>query len=238
MNHIKSLTSMMILLFSVLGFSQTSFAQATGAAGGAGGPRVYGDIKLTSDYVEKGLTQTDKNPAVIAGFGYWFGSQGRIGVQASNVKYQTFDSTMRADVFGEYKFMFTQNADLKLKTVYSQYSPAAGRNNLMTGLDQNLFTYHFLFEHDDNFEGSKTRRDWFAFHKDWDLGPGYFLSVTIGYSMLQETGLKNYFDTRIGAGLTSGNFFAGVYHCYNSQSSQFQNGQGDMAFLVEAGVKF
>jgi uncharacterized protein (TIGR02001 family) len=212
----------------------TVFAQQSAGSG----PRLYGDIKLTTDYVEKGLTQTDKNPSVIAGFGYWFGPQGRIGVQASNVEYEAFDSTMRADVFGEYKFLFTPNADLKLKTSYSQYSPAAGRNNLLTGLDQNLSTYHFLFEHDDNFEGTKTRRDWVAFHKDWNLDTSYLFSVTVGYSMLQKTGLKNYIDTRIGASYASTNFFAGIYHCYNSKASQFTDGQGDMAFLIEGGVKF
>jgi len=206
--------------------------------GGGSSPRLYGDIKLTSNYIEKGLTQTDKNPAVIAGFGYWFGPQGRIGVQASNVKYQAYDSTMRADVFGEYKFIFTPNADLKLKTNYSQYSPAAGRNNLLTGLDQNLFTYHFLFEHDDNFEGTKSRRDWVAFHKDWNLATSYLFSVTVGYSMLQQSSLNNYIDTRVGLSFISNNFFAGIFHCYNSQSSQFAYGQGDMAFLIEAGVKF
>jgi uncharacterized protein (TIGR02001 family) len=203
-----------------------------------GGSRVYGDIALTSNYVEKGLTQTDKNPAVLAGFGYWFGNQGRIGVQASNVKYQNFDSTVRADVFGEYKFIFTANADLKLKTSYSQYSPAAGRNNLLTGLDQNFFSYHFLLEHDDNFEGTKSRRDWLAFHKDWNLAAPYMVSVTVGYSMLQQAGLKNYFDTRVGISYVGSKFFAGLFHCYNSQASQFPNGQGDMAFLIELGVHF
>lgn len=219
-------------VFTLLSFS--AFAQTTGQSAG---PRVYGDIDIASDYNEKGLTQTDHNPAVIAGFGYWFGQSGRIGVQASNVKYKNFDSTVRGDGFAEYKFFFSQAADLKIKTAYSYYSPTAGRNNLLTGLDLNLFTYHFLYEHDDNFEGTKTRRDWVAFHKDWNFSTNFQFNLTVGYSMLQDSTLKNYFDTRVGVSYVSGNFVAGVYNCYNSKASQF-NGQGDMAFILQAGVRF
>jgi uncharacterized protein (TIGR02001 family) len=225
------------LIFAFFTFlSASAFAQAP--ASQPLGPRIYGDITITSDYNEKGLTQTDHNPAVIAGFGYWFGQAGRIGVQAGNVKYQDFDSTVRGDLFAEYKFFFSQNADLKVKTSYSYYSPSAGRNNLLTGLDLNLFTYHFLYEHDDNFEGTKTRRDWLAFHKDFALGTSFQFNLTVGYSMVQSSTLQNFYDTRDGVSYLSGNFYAGLFNCYNSKSSQFPHGEGDMAFIVEAGVRF
>jgi uncharacterized protein (TIGR02001 family) len=212
-------------------------ALARAQTSGPTGPRVYGDILLASDYNDKGLTQTDHNPAIIAGFGYWFGQQGRIGVQASNAKYKNFDSNLRSDLFAEYKFFFSQNTDLKIKTSYSYYSPSDGRNNLLTGLDQNIFSYHFLYEHDDNFEGTKSRRDWVAFHKDWSLATTFQFNFTVGYSMLQDSALKNYIDTRVGVSYVGNNFVAGIFNCYNSQASQF-DGQGDMAFVLQAGVKF
>lgn len=213
------------------GCVKKTFAQTTG------GPRMYGDISIVSDYVEKGLTQSDHQPALHAGMGYWFGPQGRIGFWASNVKYDSDDATVRMQGFAEYKFVFTPNSDLKIRNDFIRYFGSGQRDNILLSLDQNFFGYHVLFERDDNFEGTKTDRNWFGFQKDWPMWGVYQLNVIAGYSMVEVDGLNNFFDTRVGLSYNTSNINLGIFHTYNSQESQFGD-QGKMAFLLSFIAKF
>lgn len=216
-----------LLLFSLLLGSSLSWAQAMS--------KMYGEVGLASNYVDKGITQSNKNLSFTAGLGYWFGAQGRIGVDATSVKYINDDATMEIRLLGEYKFLFTPNSSLKIRNDFYRYSPSGQRDKILVSLDQDLFTYHVLYSYEDNFEGTRSPRSWFAFNHDFPFMSVYQLNATLGYSMINN--YTSYFDTRLGISYTTSNFSVGIFNTYVSAADQF-NGAADMAFLLAFNAKF
>lgn len=197
--------------------------------------KMYGEIGLVSNYVDKGLTQSNKNQSVTAGLGYWFGGQGRIGLEVSNVKYLTDETNMEFRLLGEYKFVFTQNSDLKIRNDFYRNSPSSLRDKTLVTLDQNFFTYHVLYSYEDNFEGTKQTRSWFAFGHDFPFASTYLLNATVGYSMV--SGFTSYFDTRIGISYATSNVSFGLFNTYVSSADQFSEA-AETAFLLAFLAKF
>lgn len=196
---------------------------------------VFGEVALHSNYVDKGLTQSDKGISVVTNLGYLLGPQGKIGINAASVKYQNESANVKLGVFGEYKFIFTPNADLRVRNDLVRYFSEGVRNKVEVLVDQNLFTYHVILFREDNFEGTKTPRNWFAFHKDWNYSTNIQFDTTFGYSMVEN--YNNYFDTRIGATYLSGKASFSVFNTYVSSSSQFA-GRADIAYFLVVSVKF
>lgn len=197
--------------------------------------KMYGEVGLTNNYVDKGITQSNKNLSFAAGLGYWFGGQGRIGVDATSVKYVSNDATMEIRFLGEYKFIFTPNSNLKIRNDFYRYSPSSQRDKILVGLDQELFTYHVLYSYEDNFEGTKSARSWFAFNHDFPFMTSYLLNATLGYSMV--SGYTSYFDTRLGISYATSNINIGIFNTYVSAASEF-DGEADMAFFLAFTAKF
>jgi len=197
--------------------------------------KMYGEVSLSSNYVDKGLTQSNKTISVGAGAGYWFGNQGRIGMRANSVNYQGESANVELAGFGEYKFLFTPNADLRIRNDLVRYFSEGIRNKVIVLLDQNFFNYHILALREDNFEGTKTPRNWFAFHKDWIYSPSVQINTTVGYSMVEN--YNNYFDTRAGLTYLTGNLAISVFNTYVSAANQF-NGRADMAYFIVVAAKF
>jgi len=224
------------LSLSILGAMLcTTFSTLSEAQSGSSASKMYGVASLQSNYVEKGITQSNKTISVGAEAGYWFGGQGRIGVHANSVSYLGESATVELAGFGEYKFIFTPNADLRIRNDLVRYFAEGIRNKVVVLIDQNFFTYHVLLSREDNFEGTKRPRNWFAFHKDWIFSPSVQLNTTVGYSMVED--FDNYFDTRAGITYLTGNITASFVNTYVSAASQFA-GRADTAFFVVLAAKF
>ncbi|MGZ5278442.1 MAG: hypothetical protein ACXWC9_00770 [Pseudobdellovibrionaceae bacterium] len=213
----------------------TTFSTFSEAQSASGSSKMYGVASLQSNYVEKGLTQSNKTISIGAETGYWFGSQGRIGLHANSVSYLNESATVELAGFGEYKFIFTPNADLRIRNDLVRYFSEDTRNKVVVLIDQNFFTYHVLLSREDNFEGTKRPRNWFAFHKDWTFSPSVQLNTTVGYSMVED--FETYFDTRAAITYLAGNVTASLVNTYVSADSQFA-GRAEMAFFVVLAAKF
>lgn len=197
--------------------------------------KMYGEIMVMSNYVDRGITQSNKGPSIGAELGYLFGPQAKIGFEAASVNYPGESANVEMRLLGEYKFLFNANSDLRIRNDFFRYFSESQRNKVMVTLDQNFFTYHILYAYEDNFEGTKSPRSWFAFHHEFAYSPTFVIPVTAGYSMV--SGYSNYFDTRAGFAYITPSLEAGVYHTYVSAASEF-GGQADMAFLLEVVAKF
>jgi len=217
------------LILALLTFcTSLSFAQSS---------RTYGDISVMSNKVEKGITQSNKNPSVEAGFGYLFGTQGKIGFDAGSVSFPDENANVALAIFGEYKFIFSPTSDLKVRNDLIRYYSEGLRNNTIISLDQNFSGYHILLSRDDNFEGTKTHRSWYAFHKDWPWTATYLINTTIGYSTLELDDYANYFDTLVGITYQTGNLAIALNNTWTSKASQF-NGEADLFFALVVTAKF
>lgn len=197
--------------------------------------KMYGEVGVTSNYIDRGLTQSNTAPSVKAGLGYWFGTQGRIGFDAHSVNYVNERTSVELRAFGEFKFSFSPTSDLRIINNLVRYFPEDDRNRVMIGLDQNFSGYHFLVSGEDNFEGTNKLRNWFAIHKDWPYGSSYQINTTLGYSMVE--GFEAYFDSRLGFSYLTSNVTTSLFHTWTSKPDQFE-GRGDMAFLLSILAKF
>lgn len=197
--------------------------------------KLVGDIAVMSNSVDKGITQSNKNPAINAGFGYLFANQGKIALDAGSVKFPTDGANVRLGLYGEYKFIFSPSADLKIRNDWIRYFSDGARNKTVISLDQNFSNWHVIALREDNFEGTKSARNWFALNKDWPMG-SLQLNTTVGYSQVPSP-YDNYFDTRVGLTYPTTNLAVSFFNTWVSKASQFA-GLADTAFFLVIKVNF
>ncbi len=178
------------IFVSLFLFSTQAFAQDTSVVA----PRqFYASAVLTSNLVESGLTQTKGSPAFVTGFGYKFG-EGRIGVSGNNVKFDNSDAQLNLRVGADYKFQLSQGFDLNIENKLSRYFNDDSRNSFDFGLGFGFSSFNILFKFTNNFEGTKTERNYIALNKRWSLGGFWSLDTRLGYSLYKYLEVKNFYD--------------------------------------------
>jgi uncharacterized protein (TIGR02001 family) len=210
--------------------SKKVFAQSTSNMS-----KMYGEIGLTTNYVDRGITQSNKGPSLNAGLGYHFGSQGKIGLDAASVNYPNESANVEMRVFGEYKFVFTSTADLRVRDDLVRYFSDGNRNKMLVSLDQNIMGYHILVSREDNFEGTKKPRNWFALHKEWPYGTSYQILGTVGYSQVAD--YDAFFDVLAGINYLVSNMTFGLSTTFVTPSSQFE-GTANQFFIFSFSAHF
>lgn len=224
----------------ILKFCSHASAQTTGASGAGVGDslpagHLYGEAGLTTNWIENGVSQTDKGFALQSGLGYKW-TQFRTGLWGSNVKFPGSDDTLNLRLYLMYKFVFTNNADLNVRYDFNKYFSAGDRNGSLIGLDLNIFKYHVLLDQNSNFEGGGQSRRW-GFMKDYQIPWNLNLNVNAGYNMVSDAGFTNYFDVKTQATYRYADITYALGNSFNSGSSQF-GGRGDIAFFLSLGAQF
>jgi hypothetical protein len=212
-------------LFAFL-LSAPSFSQESGAA------KPYAHLKFTTNFIEKGLSQTEGYPAFQTTLGYKFGEQGILNFMGSNVAYPNQGSHLLIRGSGSYQFIFTPNFKLKPFLFYNKYFKADGRDGMAYGLELNIFEYGFIYETEANFEATETPRTYFGFAKVWAFYWGTTLDVELGYSQVSATGLTSYFNLSPTLYYKINLYDLGAGLSYNSASSTYE-GQGDLSYFLE-----
>jgi uncharacterized protein (TIGR02001 family) len=88
--------------------------------GGVSANEVEANIALSTDYVFRGMSQTDENPAISGGFDYAFDSGFYLGTWASNVDFGD-DTSTEIDLYMGYAFDLTDFVSLDLSAVQFIY---------------------------------------------------------------------------------------------------------------------
>jgi uncharacterized protein (TIGR02001 family) len=192
-------------------------------------PSLAAAVSFTSNHIEKGLTQTAQEPAAQAKLGLNYPS-GFLGLWGSNVKFVNEDIHFNYRILGHLRFDLTSGVDLTAGYKYSRYMSNGSRNGNIWSLDLNLYSWHCYLENEDNFEGLKKNRYWFAFGKEWPLW-GLFLSGTLGYSMIQAEGYTNFFDSQIVLVYRWTNSSISLGTTATSTSQQFSDRSKNMFFF-------
>ncbi|MGK0266223.1 MAG: hypothetical protein ACI82N_000467 [Maricaulis sp.] len=99
---------------------------STTAAAAVSAQSIEGNVALSTNYIYRGISQTDDGPAISGGFDYAAESGLYAGVWASSVDFGD-DTTMEMDVYGGYAFT-AGSWDLDFGALYYGYpdSPSAG----------------------------------------------------------------------------------------------------------------
>lgn len=215
-----------------------ALGQQRSDSGSAKSTKLYGEASIVTNYMDKGVSQSDKSPALQAGFGYQMGPQARLGLWGSSVKYPSAGENLNLRLYFDVKMDFTSNTNLVLRYDFNRFFQSDQHNGSILGLDFSSFGYHVLFQMDDNFEGLKSGgANWFAFKKEFQLPAGFLFTPQLGYTQTSVSGYSSYFDTRVSLGYKFADVLYELVNTYNSSSSQF-SGRGEMTFLFALNVRF
>lgn len=160
-------------------------------AAGAETATLFGSAALATNYVEKGVTQTDNGPAVQAGFGYKW-TNGRLGLWGSSVKFKNENVSMNLRPH----FIFSPDPSFSLGYAYSKYLSTGSRDTSLLSADVLFHGYNLLLERDENFEGHRESRLWLGGHKKYDIPYDLKLGLTAGVSLTKISGVGNFLDIR------------------------------------------
>lgn len=174
-------------------------AQDTSATeGGFSDGALFGQITFLTNYIEKGISQTDSRPAIQAALGYKW-TQARAGLWASNVKFRDSTDVVTMRLFGDYLVPFTANASLVVKFELGKYFNDGSRDGNIITADFNFFTYHVIYEKVENWESSEYDNQRFGFYKEFEMFNLFGLEFSGGYNMADAEEYSDFFDGKITA---------------------------------------
>lgn len=201
-----------IILAAILGFSTFS-----ATALGSEDVTIDGNVSLTNNYMWRGITQSDKDPAIQGGVDV--GYKGfDLGLWGSNVDFNDDDqASMEIDVYGGWTWKLSEDAGIRFGGIYYAY-PSANSN-----LDYNFYEFNVGGYHQFSFAGRPKINIGTSYSPEFfgNSGSAWYheggLEVTlykglhanghIGYSDFDKKNLDDYWDYKVGLGY---NFDNGV----------------------------
>lgn len=176
-----------------------------------------GNITLTSDYVFRGVSQTQNGPAIQGGFDYAHASGFYIGTWASNVDWVSLgykeDSSMEIDLYGGYKGSVGDfGYDVGAITYYYPGDDIAGANDPDTtevylGASWKFLSAKYSYVVSDHFVGWGTTADpagdtdgsyYVELNANYGFGDGWGLIGHVGYQDVNDNDPASYTDWKVG----------------------------------------
>lgn len=176
-----------------------------------------GNITLTSDYVFRGVSQTQNGPAIQGGFDYAHASGFYIGTWASNVDWVSLgykeDSSMEIDLYGGYKGSVGDfGYDVGAITYYYPGDDITGANDPDTtevylGASWKFLSAKYSYVVSDHFVGWGTTADpagdtdgsyYVELNANYGFGDGWGLIGHVGYQDVNDNDPASYTDWKVG----------------------------------------
>lgn len=169
---------------------------------------------LVSDYVFRGITQTDFEPALQVGVDYSLGDSGfYVGAWGSNVDFGPFDgSDYEVDLYVGYNVDLSDDWNLDLNLTRYNY---LGSND---GVDNNynefitVVTYSEMLSltlgYTNNYVNADINQLYLGFGGSWEVGNGFNLTAGVGHTDFEGGG--NYTDWTLGVNRDFGPFNIGL----------------------------
>ncbi|OLF81136.1 hypothetical protein AWH62_00220 [Maricaulis sp. W15] len=173
---------------------------------------ITGNVALATDYIFRGITQTDNGPAISGGFdvesGGFYG-----GVWASSVDFSD-DTTMELDLYGGYGFA-AGGFDFDVGGIYYAYpdSPSAGGDQnffeLYGGIARSfdILSWDAKLSYSPEFYGETGPAIYLETGLGLEIGAGITLDGRVGASRFDDFSGADYEDYSIGL---SGTIFDNV----------------------------
>lgn len=169
---------------------------------------IEANVALATDYVFRGFSQTNEEPAISGGFDYDFGNGFSVGTWASNVNFGDSTSS-EVDLYGGYSFEVSDGVSIDLSYVYFAYpgeTDSLNYSEFVAGVGVGDLGFSLVYSPD--YFGSES--DAIVLNADYakSLGENLGLSVHLGYSDVDEdnffdAGENSYIDYSIGLSTTA-----------------------------------
>lgn len=164
---------------------------------------ISGNVALATDYVFRGFSQTNEEPAISGGFDYDIGSGFSVGTWASNVNFGD-NTSMELDLYGGYSFDISEGVSVDLTYIYFAYpgeTDALNYSEFHAGVGFGDLGLSLVYSPD--YFGSDA--DAIVLNADYSIGLGENLGLDlhVGYSDVDEedffdVGEDSYLDYSIG----------------------------------------
>lgn len=197
---------------------------------------ISGDVQLLSQYIERGLSMSDNNPAMNASFLYNLGSQVRMGFWGSNISnLSAVDDNFWFKILAQFDVQFGTALNSKFYISDDHYYKSNQRNGQKFGVNFDYYTYTFGFEWMSNLEGTDSNAEYLYFGKYfyWS-GSKIRYGGVAGYTMSHNRSISSYLDLKAVAQYllnTETTFEAAI--TVNSNNSYFGK-RGDPALYIAA----
>lgn len=171
-----------------------------------------GNVALTNDYVFRGISQTDEDPAIQGGFDFAHDSGFYAGVWASNVDFNDGDEAhIEIDVYGGIAGAFTDNFGWDLGVIYYAY-PGAD-----SSLDYDFFeivpaiSYDFgvaavsaSAAYSPEFFGDTGEAVYSSLNVDIPVGENFGVGLHVGYQDIEDA--EDYTDYGVSVSTSAAGF--------------------------------
>jgi uncharacterized protein (TIGR02001 family) len=227
------------LLFVLSSLSTAAYAQEEEAAS-----PLSGSIAVTSDYVFRGASQTQEDPAFQAGLTYTFPLGIYVGVWGSNVDFGPGDPDWEVDGFIGYNVDLTKN--LNLDMMFNRYNyPSAGGSNFNELIYKLTYkeAYSLTVAYTADVYGLEENSFYYSLGGSWSLPYDLSLGAHVGYttfaSALEEV-YEDYTDYGVSLGKTFGPLDVTLSYTDTDSSGEYNFGKdlADGRFFVTATVSF
>lgn len=221
----KNTTLSLALVAAMLALPMTALAQDAAAPEEAESPFTW-SLDLTSDYVFRGASQTDEDPALQIGGDFSFGSGFYVGAWASNVDFGTGGPDFEVDTFVGWNTDLNESFNLDLMVNRYNY---IGSNDGFGNIDYNEFiaavaydeTYTFTFGYTNDVYNLGEDSFYYNLGGSWDIGRGFALDAGFGLTTFSgSTGYEDYQDWSVGVSREFGAITAALgYYDTNSDGN-------------------
>jgi len=168
------------------------------------------NLSVTSDYVFRGITQTDFQPALQGGLDYAFGDSGwYVGAWASNVDFADADGPdLELDTYVGYGFAPSDDWSVDLHAVRYTY---LGERDAYGNIDYNEFFAATTFNdmltltlaYAPDYANADISSLYFGLGGTWEVGNGVSLNAGVGHSKFSDD-VGSYTDWNLGVSRSFG----------------------------------
>lgn len=168
------------------------------------------NLSVTSDYVFRGITQTNFDPALQGGLDYAFGDSGwYVGTWASNVDFNDSDGPdIELDAYVGYGTSLSDDWSLDAHAVRYTY---LGSRDVYGNIDYNEFfvstTYSdmltFTLAYAPDYANLDFSSTYFSVGGTWEVGNGFNLNAGVGHTNFSDS-VGSYTDYNLGVSRSFG----------------------------------
>ncbi len=194
----------------VLALSAAAAGAQEEAAEEAASPSFVGSVTLATEYILRGISQTDEDPAIQGNIDFVAGGF-YAGVWASNVEVSEIglgiETHAEFDFYAGYLWQGESGFGWELGAIHYEY-PSHEVINYEEYYASLLYkTFKVRYYYTEDFLGFGGDGHYIDGKLDIPLGKGFNLGLHVGHSMFADAvGLRDYYDYRGGLGYTQGAF--------------------------------
>ncbi|UKE50098.1 TorF family putative porin [Xanthomonas translucens] len=204
---------------------------------------ITGSYGVVSDYVFRGVSQTNERPAFQAGVTYTSPFGMYVGTWGSNVDVGAGDPDWEVDGFIGYNVDFSENWNFDVMVNRYGYPGAGGSNyNELITKTKFLKTYALTVAYTDDVYGLDEDSFYYALDGNWALPNEFSIGAHVGRTTYASalTQYRDYTDYNVSVGKMVGPLAlsVGYYDTDEKGNQNFSKKLADHRFVVSATIAF